>query len=450
MYKWILAWRYFRKRPITILAVTAVALCVFIVVVVMTVMNGLVGEFREKNHRYVGDCVISSDSLVGFGYYEFFLEQLAKESFIEAVSPVVRQVGLLTQPGANWNIGIEIVGLDPVQHAQTTGFGDTLYYRKDTPELAFVPTYDATQEGCIVGIDLMPNRRLPGGGYPHESDPYPFKLVVSSFPLNIRGGLARAGTDMVSSRSFYFSDDSHSGIVKVDGNTVYIPLATAQTLCGMDSPLRRINEISIKFRPDIAVAQGVERVEKLWQLHTAAYCDKAGGDLFDHVRVESWQQNRRSLIAPMEKEQTMLILLFLMLGVITVFIIFVVLYMIVSHTSRDIGILRSVGAPTGGVVAVFEGFAILTGLIGAALGIAGGCLFLWRINAIEDWLYRHYGWQLWNRTLFAIGEIPSQIDLTLIVAIFVTAVGVCLVGGLAPSLKAGLKRPVETLQVSQI
>ena len=215
------------------------------------------------------------------------------------------------------------------------------------------------------------------------------------------------GTDMVSSRSFYFSDDSHSGLVKVDGNTVYIPLGTAQTLCGMDSPLRRINEISIKFRPDIAVAQGVEQVEKLWQVHAAAYRDKPGGDLFDHVRVESWQQNRRSMIAPMEKEQTMLILLFLMLGVITVFIIFVVLYMIVSHTSRDIGILRSVGAPIGSVVAVFEGFAILTGLIGAAFGIAGGCLFLWRINAIEDWLFRHYGWQLWDRTVYAIGEIPQ-------------------------------------------
>ena len=60
MYKWILAWRYFRKRPITLLAVAAVALCVFIVIVVMTVMNGLVQEFREKNHRYFGDCLVIS------------------------------------------------------------------------------------------------------------------------------------------------------------------------------------------------------------------------------------------------------------------------------------------------------------------------------------------------------------------------------------------------------
>ncbi len=236
MYKWILAWRYFRKRPITLLAVAAVALCVFIVVVVMTVMNGLVEEFRQKNHRYVGDCVVSSESLVGFGYYEKFQEILETQPFVAAVSPVVRQVGLLTQPQASWNIGVDIVGIDPRLHAGATGFGETLHYRKNAPELAFVPTYEADGLGCVIGIDLMPNRRLPEGGYYHAPEPFPMSIVVSSFPLNIRGGLARAGTDSVSSRTFYYSDDSHTGIVKVDGNTVYLPLDTAQTLCGMTAP----------------------------------------------------------------------------------------------------------------------------------------------------------------------------------------------------------------------
>lgn len=188
----------------------------------------------------------------------------------------------------------------------------------------------------------------------------------------------------------------------------------------------------------------------LWQEHAAAYRSEPGGELLDQVVVESWQQNRRSVIAPMEKEQAMLILLFLMLGVITVFIVFVVLYMIVSHSGRDIGILRSIGVPVGGVVVVFEGFAVLTGLIGALIGAAGGCLFLWRVNAIENWLHHRYGWQLWDRSVYAIGDIPNRIDPALLTAVAAAAVAACLIGGLAPSLKAGLKRPVETLQVSQI
>lgn len=449
MYKWTLAWRYFRKRPISILAVTAVALCVFIVVVVMTVMNGLVREFRDKNHRYVGDCVISSDSLVGFGYYEPFIQKLEEQTFVEAVSPVVRQVGLMSQPGRSWNMGIEIVGIDPARHAQATGFGESLHFRKDRPELAFVPRYDPSLEGCVIGIDQVV-RRGPQGGYLHASEPFPYEVIISSFPLNVRGGLARAGTDVVSSRAFHYSDNSHSGLVKVDASAVYIPIQTAQTLCGMDSPIRRINEISIRFRPGTAPAQAVRRVDALWQAHVEAWRSEPGGDLFDHVVVESWQQNRRSMIAPMEKEQTMLILLFLMLGVITVFIVFVVLYMIVSHSSRDIGILRSVGVPVGGVVAIYQGFAAVTGLVGAAVGTAVGSLFLWRINAVENWLHRQYGWQLWDRSVYAIGDIPNQIDPALLAGVFAAAVAACLVGGLVPSLKAGLKKPVETLQVSQI
>jgi len=72
MYKILLAVRYFLKRRITHFAVLAVALCVFIVVVVMTVMTGLVSDFKQKNHDFVGDCVVGTESLVGFAYYEDF------------------------------------------------------------------------------------------------------------------------------------------------------------------------------------------------------------------------------------------------------------------------------------------------------------------------------------------------------------------------------------------
>ena len=76
MYKLKLITRYLIKRRITHFAVLAVTLCVFIVVVVMTVMNGLVGGFKQKNHEFVGDCVVGTKSLVGFVYYEEFMDIL--------------------------------------------------------------------------------------------------------------------------------------------------------------------------------------------------------------------------------------------------------------------------------------------------------------------------------------------------------------------------------------
>ena len=78
MYKIILATRYLLKRRITYFGILAVALCVFIVVVVMTVMAGLVNEFREKNHLFAGDCVVGTESLVDLVLVRWLLKRRYK------------------------------------------------------------------------------------------------------------------------------------------------------------------------------------------------------------------------------------------------------------------------------------------------------------------------------------------------------------------------------------
>jgi len=138
----MLATRYFVRRRISLLAIVAIALCVFIVVVVMSVMIGLVNDFKEKNHRYSGDCVVHSESMVGFAYYEDFVAELEADKSVCGVSPIIEGFGLLRRPGSEDNIGIAITGVDPVKHSEATGFGDTLYYHKDKPADAFVSKYD--------------------------------------------------------------------------------------------------------------------------------------------------------------------------------------------------------------------------------------------------------------------------------------------------------------------
>ena len=100
MYKIILATRYLLKRRITYFAVLAVALSVFIVLVVMTVMAGLVNEFKEKNHRFAGDCVVGTESLVGFAYYEDFMKLVEQQDFVEAVSPAIKSFALKRRRGS--------------------------------------------------------------------------------------------------------------------------------------------------------------------------------------------------------------------------------------------------------------------------------------------------------------------------------------------------------------
>ena len=446
----LLPLRFFFRRPITYLAAAAVALCVFIVVVVMSVMNGLVGEFKVKNHNFVGDCIVSSDSLVGFAYYEDFVAKLEKEEFVAAVSGVIKGFGLLSQPGRDTSSAIEITGIDPVKHAKATGFGDMLYYNKSNPANAFVPHFTPEQPGCVIGINRLLGSGDKNGKYYHPEIPYQYDLEISCFPLNPAGGLAKRGAGLVNKKKFYYSDDCHSGLVRVDMDMIFLGFEQAQPLFEMAGAMPRINAIHIKFTDSTPLSEGRDKVASMWQQHVEKCKGRAYANLLDNVGVEDWVTYRRSNIAPMEKEQAMLTLLFAMLGMITVFIISVVFYMIVNSRSKDIGILKSVGISSSGVVCIFSVLAVLIGMAGSFVGVAAGCGFLIKIRDMEDWLFEHYRWRLWDRSVYAIGEIPNDIEASAILAIVASAIAAALIAAIIPSLQAARRNPTETLQVNQL
>jgi len=449
MYKFILAIRYLTKRRITYLAVLAVAFCVFMVVVVLTVMTGLVRNFKARNHNWVGDCIVSSNSLVGFPYYEGFVKILKKEFVVGAVSPVIKSYGLLTYKGSDWNEGVEILGVEPARHSRVTGFAKTLYYHKDDVSKAFEPSYDANLPGCIPGIDKVLSRDRYGRYRQLPSLPE-YSFVISCFPLSARGALTKAGLGLVNTKTFYYSDNSHSGLAKVDGAFVYLPFNEAQMLCGMGGAVKRVSAIHIKFKQGVKLQAGCGRIDRLWREFAAEESGRKQADLLNRVRVESWKSYRRSFIAAAEKEETMMIAAFGMIGIITVFIVLVVFYMIVSHKSKDIGILKSVGVSNGNILGLFLIFALLVGTLGSGIGVLGGWQFLVHINQIEGWLFKHFGFQLWDRTVYAIGAIPNRMDIGVLAVIVLSAIFACLVGALVPSWQAARLKPVETLQVSRL
>jgi lipoprotein-releasing system permease protein len=448
MYKIILAFRYLLKRRISYLAFSAVALCVFIVVVVMTVLTGLVSDFKQKNHSFVGDCVVGTESLVGFAYYEDFVKILGEENFVEGVSAVIKNYGLVNPLGTEQNLSLEIIGIDPVRHSRVTGFAQTLYYRKNNVSKAFEPIYEPNLAGCVIGIDKA-LLRDSNGKYSHPVSPSKIALSVSCFPLTATGAPAKAGAGEINTKIFYYSDTTQSGLAREDDSLIYLPFEQAQQLCGMARPVKRASAIHIKFKPNIKLEVGCKKVALLWDSFKRGISGEKGADL-ERVTVQSWKDYRRAFIAPMEKEQTMLTVMFALVGITTVFIIFVVFYMIVSHKSKDIGILKSIGVSGGNIIELFLGFAFLLGSLGSGAGAICGWLFLLKINQIENWFFEHFKLQLWDRTIYVIGDIPNKIEFKMLAIIIISAIFACLVGALVPTCQAARLKPIETLQVSRL
>ena len=457
MYKIILAFRYLFKRRISHFSLAAVALCVFVVFVVITVLSGLTAEFKAKTHNSVGDCVISTKSLVGFGYYDEFIDVLENEQIVHAVSPVIKSYALLevtAEPGQkdifykDKDYPKEIMGVEPAAHSRVTGFGQWLHYNKGNAENAFEPGYAPDFPGCVPGVGLF-FERDSDGSYDIPEQLLRLKVAVSCFPLTAKGALAKAGAGAVNTKSFYFSDTSQSG-VKGDWSRLYLPFDEAQKLCGMAGAKKRVNAIHIKFKPGITLQAGCARIKALWSDFAASKADAPQANLLKKVTVQSWRTYRREFVATAETQQMLMIIIFGMIGIITVFIVFVVFYMIVCHKSKDIGILKSVGVSSGNVLGLFLGFGFLVGAVGSTIGAVGGWRFLVHINQIEDWLFKHFEFQLFTRKMYAIGDIPNAIDLKVLASIIFSAIVACLLGALIPSWQAARLKPVDSLQVSQL
>ena len=455
MYKLILSIRYLLKRKISYFSIAAVALCVFVALIVITVLSGLTKDFKQKTHFAVGDCVVATKSLVGFGYYEDFLQILEKEKIVEAVSPVIKSyalVNVIVRSGminVNSNETAEIMGIDVASHSKVTDFAKWIYYNKKNISNVFKPSYDPNLPGCVPGINYLFSRDSDGNYNISENLPE-IKLEISSFPLTAKGALAKGGAGEVNTKTFYYSDYAHSGQAMFDWKRIYLPFADAQRICGMDTGPKRISAIHIKFKPKIAEEFGCDRIKQLWEKFVASKSGAKHANLLDNVIVQSWKTYSRELVSVAETQETMMILCFAMIGIITVFIVFVVSYMIVCHKTKDIGILKSIGISNINIQLVFLNFAFLMGILGSAIGAVCGWRFLVHINQIEDWMFKHFQFQLWDRTMFAIGDIPNTIDLKVLTWIILSAIIACLAGTLLPSRQAAKLKPVEILQVNQL
>ena len=444
MYKIKLALRYILKRPISWLAVAAVALCVFMVVVVMTVLSGLVTEFSEKNHAFIGDCVVGTKSLVGFSYYEEFIDRIRQDESVLAASPVITGWALISPTGSERNRAVQIMGIDLVNHCKVTSFGKSLYYHKNDCSNAFTPANDPNKSGMVLGIELISTRDM-FGRYVHDPQPPTYELAVSCFPLTAKGALAKLSTDLVNTKVFYYSDDSHTGLADQDTDYVYLPIDEAQMLCGMSSEPKRASAILIRFKEGVDTEQGSRHIQKLWNDFVISKSGSPSSDLLKNVLVQSWKGYAKEIIAPLEKEQTMMTVLFALVGLITIFIIFVIFNMLVGSKTKDIGILKSFGADDTAIAQLFFIIAGCIGLFGSAVGSTLGLIFLKNINRIENYCINHFGLALWDRTMYAIDAIPSRLNPYLLAGIIVSAVAACLLGAILPALSASRKKPVDIL-----
>ncbi len=138
--------------------------------------------------------------------------------------------------------------------------------------------------------------------------------------------------------------------------------------------------------------------------------------------------------------------MFGIISLVSVVLIFAIFYMIVVEKTRDIGVMKALGASSGGVAQIFLAYGAAIGLIGSILGTVGGYYFVRHINAIHDAVGRWFGLQMWSKDWFLFEKIPNDVNPSTALAIVAGAIAAGLVGAMVPAIRAARMQPVEALR----
>jgi lipoprotein-releasing system permease protein len=468
LYKLLLCWRYLLTRYLALACIISVMLGVATLIVVNSVMSGFSTKLRERLHGFLSDVILEATSHDGFPGCEEKMK-LIRESpvigpHVVAMTPTVevfamlqfdywdgRQRETITRP-------VHLIGIDPTTHGQVGGFDGYLQH-KNGPTPSFQPSDEAlwryhlyhpplivpppepTEPGTPPPPDPPPSTpKLPRGaivGYAIASfraksnDPQePVKDVFLLQPGDSVRLLTASAQKMAPVYDhFIVCDYFKSEMSEYDSNYVFVPLDYLQHLRTME---KRVTSIQIKLK-DYARAREVK--EELQRLFPEP-----------RYQVQTWEDKQGPLLAAISIEKGILnVLLFMIVGVAG-FGILAIFTMIVVEKTRDIGVLKALGASNVGVMSIFLGYGLLLGTVGAVLGTVLGVAITENLNDIEKYLTKITGQAIFDRKVYYFDQIPTDIQASSVMMINVGALTIAVIFSVLPALRAALLHPVRALR----
>jgi lipoprotein-releasing system permease protein len=164
------------------------------------------------------------------------------------------------------------------------------------------------------------------------------------------------------------------------------------------------------------------------------------------VNIRTWEEKQGMLLSAVEVETAILnVLLFLIIAVAG-FGILAIFYMIVVEKTRDIGILKSLGASSGGVMSIFLSYGLGLGITGSAAGVFIGLLFVEYINEIEDILSWVTGRKVFDEKIYFFLEIPTHVNPWMVISVAAGAIAIAVLASILPARRAARLHPVRALR----
>jgi lipoprotein-releasing system permease protein len=413
-YEVFIGLRYLRARSkqffisfISMISVGGVAVGIATVIVALSVMNGWESMIRDKMLRSEGHIYVIGDSN-SIRTYWTMMQTIEKIDGVVATAPVlVRQAYLQDEEGNN-QMGVMIKAIDPQLETRVTSVGDyvsnDLSFESPLIQLAQTRTEDTIFGGIILGKEVANRLRVSKGDI----------VQLISRLVRVAGSLHPV------IRTFVVVDIYDSGMYSYDAVLAFVSLEAGQQLYDTGDVVDRI-EVRIKdiykaeqIRQDIQMEVGIFYPTMTWM--------EAHENLFDAIKLE--------------KIVTFIIEALIIF--VAAFNIASTLIMMVMDKTKEVGILKSMGATKRSIWFIFTFEGTLIGILGSILGTLLGVFLCW---SLQTWLPIRI-----PNTIYQIDKLPAEVSWSFVAFVNVASLVICWLATLYPAWRASTLKPVEALR----
>jgi len=388
---------------ITFISIAGVAVGVMALIVVLAVMNGFQEDLRKRILGVTSHVVLGhfNGTLADYGRV---MEETKKEPGVVDATPFVYAQVMLSS--ARNVSGAVLRGIDPGTAHQVINIQENLIRGSLADLRAQQPEEGAVvSPGIILGVELANNLAVREGDW----------ITVTS-----PGGRLTPMGQVPKSRPFQIVGILQSGMFEYDSTLAYIGLSAAQQFLGIGNAVT-----------------GIEvRVTDIYEARRVG--DGLRGRLGPSFWVRDWMQMNQSLFSALKLEKVVMFIILTLIVLVAAFNIVSSLIMLVMEKTRDIAILKAMGATTTSIRKIFVFEGLLIGVSGTALGLVSGsalCSLLSKYKFIEL-----------PANVYYISTLPVHVEAWDVVIIALSAILISLVATLYPSMQAARLDPAEALR----
>jgi len=420
-FEYFIATRYLLKGRrhgfvslIAMISILGVAVGVMALIVVLGVMSGFDQELKAKIVGVQPHIVL--EAVGGIDSQEEVTNTIKSlnVSEITSIAPYVQGQGIIRSVQSA--VGVVIKGIDPAREPLDLFKKHLKFGTLEFNDITLTNDDKTRSVGRVVlGEELAHRLRAAVGDV--------VTVISPAFDEDPIHAIKRA-----KSVSFVVSGIFRLGMNDFDSGLVLVNLKQARSLYQLGG---RVTGMSIRLS-DVNLAD---------QIKTSIQ-----GRFGTGYVVRSWVDLNRTFFRALQVEKTVMTILLSLIILVAAFNIVSTLIMGVMEKTKDIGIMRALGASRRAVKRIFLFQGLVVGLVGVMFGALVGLALAYNLNPVSDFLERTFGISVFPSDIYYFDRIPVEVNFHDVILVVIFALVMSLFAGLYPAHYASKLDPIQALR----